>query len=76
MSCDDIMPVFLIYNYGNIDGFGWAFDIELRSQRYEITEAKLFTVGIVGNIMGDHFHNASEFPINHTFYHFEFPNFI
>ncbi|XP_055997302.1 uncharacterized protein LOC130047090 [Ostrea edulis] len=35
MSCDRLYPVFLLYNGGVLNAFGWAFKAELSSSRYE-----------------------------------------
>lgn len=35
MSCDHFFPVFLLYNEGELNGFGWALGANLRSSRYE-----------------------------------------
>ncbi|XP_062579205.1 uncharacterized protein LOC134241138 [Saccostrea cucullata] len=35
MSCDQLFPVFLLYNGGVLNAFGWAFKAELPSPRYE-----------------------------------------
>ena len=32
---DDFFPVFLLYNKGKLNGFGWAFNADLPSKRYE-----------------------------------------
>jgi len=30
MSCDDTFPVFLLYNGGRLNGFGWAFNPDIK----------------------------------------------
>ncbi|XP_022290234.1 uncharacterized protein LOC111101877 [Crassostrea virginica] len=35
MSCDRFFPVFLLYNGGVLNAFGWAFQADLSSSRYE-----------------------------------------
>ncbi|XP_046558425.1 uncharacterized protein LOC124267544 [Haliotis rubra] len=35
MSCDDFYPVFLLYNGGKLNAFGWAFNADLSSSRFE-----------------------------------------
>ncbi|XP_012945640.1 uncharacterized protein LOC106013718 [Aplysia californica] len=35
MNCGDIFPVFLLYNGGQLTGFGWAMVNDVRSVRYE-----------------------------------------
>ncbi|KAK3104454.1 hypothetical protein FSP39_002394 [Pinctada imbricata] len=35
MSCDHFFPVFLLYNGGNLDAFGWAFKANIQSPRAE-----------------------------------------
>ncbi|XP_062580237.1 uncharacterized protein LOC134242184 [Saccostrea cucullata] len=35
MSCDRFFPVFLLYNGGVLNAFGWAFQADLSSTRYE-----------------------------------------
>ncbi|XP_076460442.1 uncharacterized protein LOC143293456 [Babylonia areolata] len=35
MSCDDFQPVFLLYNRGKLNAFGWALGIHQASQRFE-----------------------------------------
>lgn len=32
---DDFLPIFLLYNKGKLNGFGWAFNANLSSPRYE-----------------------------------------
>ena len=32
---DNFFPVFLLYNKGNLNGFGWGFNANLNSTRYE-----------------------------------------
>jgi hypothetical protein len=32
---DDFFPMFLLYNRGKLNGFGWAFNADLKSDRYE-----------------------------------------
>lgn len=34
-SGDNFLPLFLLYNKGNLNGFGWAFNADLPSSRYE-----------------------------------------
>lgn len=35
MSCDEFYPVFLLYNGGQLNAFGWAFQSALTSPRVE-----------------------------------------
>eukprot|EP00105_Crassostrea_gigas_P014839 XP_011431649.1 PREDICTED: uncharacterized protein LOC105331236 [Crassostrea gigas] len=35
MSCDNFFPVFLLYNGGVLNAFGWAFQADLSSSRFE-----------------------------------------
>jgi len=35
MNCDDFYPTFLMYNSGELTGFGWALNTGLSSPRYE-----------------------------------------
>ncbi|XP_033756817.1 uncharacterized protein LOC117339372 [Pecten maximus] len=35
MSCDDFFPVFLLYNRGWLNGFGWAIGTDISSPRME-----------------------------------------
>lgn len=35
---DDFFPMFLLYNKGKLNGFGWAFNADLKSNRYEHPE--------------------------------------
>ncbi|CAG5119969.1 unnamed protein product, partial [Candidula unifasciata] len=35
MDCGDIFPVFLLYNEGELTGFGWAITTYINSDRYE-----------------------------------------
>ena len=35
MNADDFVPIFLQYNKGQLNGFGWAFNADLQSIRYE-----------------------------------------
>ncbi|XP_035696686.1 uncharacterized protein LOC118430084 [Branchiostoma floridae] len=35
MNCDDFYPVFLLYNDGKLNGFGWNINTPLDSPRYE-----------------------------------------
>ncbi|XP_046361111.1 uncharacterized protein LOC124138486 [Haliotis rufescens] len=35
MSCDEFYPVFLLYNGGKLNAFGWAFNADLSSTRFE-----------------------------------------
>ena len=35
MSCDEFYPVFLLYNGGKLNAFGWAFNAALTSNRVE-----------------------------------------
>lgn len=34
-TSDEFLPIFLLYNKGNLNGFGWAFNADLPSIRYE-----------------------------------------
>lgn len=34
-SQDDFLPLFLLYDKGKLNGFGWIFSANLRSQHYE-----------------------------------------
>ncbi|XP_078587699.1 uncharacterized protein LOC144868872 [Branchiostoma floridae x Branchiostoma japonicum] len=35
MDCEDFFPVFLLYNSGRLNGFGWNINADLTSNRYE-----------------------------------------
>ncbi|XP_033742573.1 uncharacterized protein LOC117329006 isoform X2 [Pecten maximus] len=35
MNCDDFFPVFLLYNQGKLNAFGWAIDTSMSSERME-----------------------------------------
>lgn len=35
MSCDDSFPVFLLYSWGKLTGFGWAMIADHDSKRVE-----------------------------------------
>eukprot|EP00058_Branchiostoma_floridae_P022839 XP_002608329.1 hypothetical protein BRAFLDRAFT_89333 [Branchiostoma floridae] len=35
MDCEDFFPVFLLYNSGRLNGFGWNINADLNSPRYE-----------------------------------------
>jgi charged multivesicular body protein 7 len=35
MSCDDSFPVFLLYNWGKLTGFGWAMIADVQNTRVE-----------------------------------------
>ncbi|GFR79029.1 hypothetical protein ElyMa_004010300 [Elysia marginata] len=35
MDCNDIVPVFLLYNGGELNAMGWAFPMDLASPNYE-----------------------------------------
>lgn len=35
MSCDDFFPVFLLYNQGKLNAFGWAIGASMTSERME-----------------------------------------
>ncbi|XP_076461596.1 uncharacterized protein LOC143294064 [Babylonia areolata] len=35
MSCEDFQPVFLLYNRGKLNAFGWALGMDQTSQRFE-----------------------------------------
>ncbi|XP_013401824.1 uncharacterized protein LOC106167568 [Lingula anatina] len=35
MSCNDFAPIFLLYNKGKLNAFGWAFQGNYPSTRYE-----------------------------------------
>ncbi|XP_064603751.1 uncharacterized protein LOC135469143 [Liolophura sinensis] len=35
MSCDDFQPIFLLYNNGKLNAFGWAINADLQSHRFE-----------------------------------------
>ncbi|ESO95124.1 hypothetical protein LOTGIDRAFT_232212 [Lottia gigantea] len=35
LSCQSMFPVFLLYNGGDLNGFGWAMTTDLDSKRYE-----------------------------------------
>jgi len=41
MDCDDIFPVFLLYNKGKLTGWGWATDVHVKSSRVEHPSSKL-----------------------------------
>ncbi|WAR22632.1 hypothetical protein MAR_016606, partial [Mya arenaria] len=45
MDCDDFFPMFLLYNGGVLDGFGWAYAINLQtSSRFEHPNSSVFPV--------------------------------
>ena len=35
MDCENFFPVFLLYNGGRLNGFGWNTQGDLKSSRYE-----------------------------------------
>ncbi|XP_013395235.1 uncharacterized protein LOC106162477 [Lingula anatina] len=35
MACEEFVPVFLLYNGGKLNAFGWAFQGDYKSSRYE-----------------------------------------
>ena len=43
-SCDDIWPMFLLYNKGELNAFGWAFQELYDSPRYEHPTSKILRV--------------------------------
>ncbi|KAK6184626.1 hypothetical protein SNE40_007062 [Patella caerulea] len=42
-DCQRMFPVFLLYNNGHLNGFGWAFNTDLSSPRYEHPTQNVFT---------------------------------
>nr|AGI41318.1 hypothetical protein [Cerebratulus lacteus] len=42
MSLDDFYPAFLLYNSGELNGFGWAMDTNLVSPRFEHPKPNVF----------------------------------
>lgn len=46
MSCDRFFPVFLLYNGGVLNAFGWAFQADLSSSRYEHPSHASFAVSL------------------------------
>lgn len=44
MSCDNFFPVFLLYNGGVLNAFGWAFQADLSSSRFEHPTTSSFAV--------------------------------
>lgn len=34
-QADDFVPIFLLFNRGRLNGFGWLFNADLKSPRYE-----------------------------------------
>jgi len=47
MSCDRFFPVFLLYNGGELNGFGWALGADLTSKHYEHPPASLYSLFMV-----------------------------
>ena len=46
MSCSEFFPVFLMYNNGTLNSFGWAFGINLQeSPRFEHPPPPVYPVG-------------------------------
>ncbi|KAJ8317107.1 hypothetical protein KUTeg_005011 [Tegillarca granosa] len=43
MSCDDFFPVFLLYNGGKLNAFGWAINADLSSPHLEHPPTSTFT---------------------------------
>ncbi|KAK6170277.1 hypothetical protein SNE40_018704 [Patella caerulea] len=41
-DCNAFFPVFLLYNRGKLNGFGWAFTTDLTSPRYEHPDPSVF----------------------------------
>ena len=41
-TLENFMPIFLLYNKGRLNGFGWAFVADLKSTRYEHPTAEVF----------------------------------
>ncbi|CAH1257657.1 Hypp1873 [Branchiostoma lanceolatum] len=44
MDCDEFFPVFLLYNSGRLNGFGWNINADLNSPRYEHPPADALAV--------------------------------
>ncbi|KAK3769832.1 hypothetical protein RRG08_028499 [Elysia crispata] len=42
MDCYDVTPVFLLYNGGQLNAFGWSFPLDLASPNYEHPTAPVF----------------------------------
>ncbi len=47
MSCDEFYPMFLMYNNGKLNAFGWAFKGDFKSNRFEHPKASVLGVSIV-----------------------------
>ena len=52
---DNFVPIFLQYNKGNLNGFGWALNADLQSIRYEHPTASVLPqfFKVVPKFMGD-----------------------
>ncbi|CAH1785195.1 unnamed protein product [Owenia fusiformis] len=46
MDCKDFFPMFLLYNSGKLDGFGWAFGADLSEEVWEHPSASTFNLGL------------------------------
>jgi len=43
MNCDDFQPLFLLYNKGKLNGFGWALAADMKSDRWEHPPPRAFS---------------------------------
>jgi hypothetical protein len=43
-NADDFFPIFLLYNNKRLNGFGWAFNADLASQRYEHPTQSIYSL--------------------------------
>ena len=46
MSCDNFFPVFLLYNDGVLNAFGWAFGMNIQADRFEHPPQATFSVRV------------------------------
>ncbi|XP_074660042.1 uncharacterized protein LOC141912629 [Tubulanus polymorphus] len=42
MNCDNFLPAFILYNKGRLNGFGFAFNTDIKSSRYEHPSSLVF----------------------------------
>lgn len=47
MNCDYFYPALLLYNDGQLNGFGFMFNASTTSKRYEKVDHKQLEVGVV-----------------------------
>ena len=45
MPCEDSFPMFLMYNNGELNTFGWAFQVELQEPIWEHPRTEDLAVG-------------------------------